>query len=120
MIAVLAVFSAVTAYLGAAGLALMFLTMGDDVTARLPWENTVVAGVALAGVVALPMTVLSVLAIRGDRRTEHAAVVAGSLLVGWIVVQIVIIDTFTWFQPVYLAVGLAVLYAGSPAVRQRR
>lgn len=111
----LAAVSAVTGYLGAVGLALMFIQLGDEVTGSLPWENTMVAGISLAVMVAIPMTVLTVMAARGDDRTDLAAVVAGWLLVLFIVGQVLIIETFTWFQPVYLLIGLAVLYTGHSA-----
>jgi hypothetical protein len=40
------------------------------------------------------------------------AMIAGSLLVGWIVVQLAVIRTFSWLQPVMAAAGVVVLLSG--------
>jgi len=45
------------------------------------------------------------------------AVVAGGLLVGWIVVQPAFIRTVRFFHPLFIAIGLAFLLAGRDALR---
>lgn len=110
---------ALNAYAGGIGLTGGGIDMGPTITDRFPWDSPVLAGSSLVVVVALPMTVTAYLALRGDRRWSGAAVVAGALLVGWIVVQVAVIRTFSWMQPVSAAAGLAVLAAGWRARRRR-
>jgi hypothetical protein len=96
-----------SAIAGAIGLLTGASDFGADVDARLPFESLPFAGLMLALVVGVPSLALCLAAWRGDRRTEALAVVTGAALVGWIVVQIACIRAFSWFQPTYVAVGLA-------------
>ena len=103
---------AVLAYAGAAGLITGTIDYGPEITARLPFGSSVFGGVALALVVGVPMTLVAYLGARVDARTSLAAVVAGSLLVGWIVVEIGFVRTYSWLQPVCAFAGVAVALAG--------
>ncbi|HET6502890.1 MAG TPA: hypothetical protein VFG87_19225 [Amycolatopsis sp.] len=103
---------AVLGYAGAVALLSGALDLGDVVNARLPFESPAFAGAALAVIVAVPMTVVSSFGFKGDRRTGAAAVIAGSLLLGWIAVEIGFTRTSTWIQPVFAFAGLAVLMVG--------
>ena len=103
---------ALSAWGGAVGLVAGFLTLGAEIEARLPLDSPVLGGLALATIVALPTTALAVLAWRGDPRTGDVAVVAGLLVVGWIAVQLAVIQTFSSFQPTYVVVGLALVLWG--------
>lgn len=97
---------------GAISLATGVIDMGPDVTARFPFHSPVLAGLALAVVVALPMAAAACLAAVGHPRTADAAMAAGALLVGWIAVQLVIIRTFSWLQPAMALAGAAVFLGG--------
>jgi hypothetical protein len=79
--------------------------MGETVTDRIPFHSTLFGGLALALFVALPMTVAACLAATGAPRTAEATMPAGALLVGWIVVQVLIIRTFSWLQPAMALTG---------------
>ena len=118
-IAVIAALNALTALVGAAGLALGFLDLGEVVTSRLPWGSTVLAGLALALLVAAPNALLVVLAARRDRSTGLVAVVVGSLLVLWILIELAFIRELSYFHPLYLVVGLALVWLGLRSIRTR-
>jgi hypothetical protein len=112
LLAVAAAVVSASAFGGALGLVTGTLDLGASVTERLPWESAVVGGVALALWVGVPFAVLAVLAWRGSARTGAVAVAAGGLVIGWIVVQVACIRTFSPFQPTYLVVGLGFVGAG--------
>lgn len=108
----LAGLTAVLAGAGAVGLGTGSIDFGAPVMSRLPWHNVVLAAVALGVVVAVPMTVVAILAGRARRGYGPVAVLAGAMLVGWIILEIVIIREFSWLQPVFAAIGLLVVVLG--------
>jgi hypothetical protein len=103
---------ALSAWAGAAGLIIGFLGLGPAVESRLPFASPVLGGLALIAVVAVPMSVLAVLAWAGDPMTGDAAVVCGVLQVGWIVVEVLFIWELSFFHPLYLLIGLALILVG--------
>jgi hypothetical protein len=111
---------AVAAFAGAVGLATGSLDPGPVVTARLPWHSGALAGLALAVVVALPMTVAALLAARDRPGHGRAAVIAGALLAGWIVVEIAVIREFSWLQAVFALAAVVVMVVGRHRVARRR
>lgn len=110
--ATLAAVMAVGAAAGALGLWGGSIDFGDEITARLPWGSTVLAGTALLVVVAVPMAVAASAAWRGDPRAPRLLLVAGLLLVGWIVVEVAFIRSFSWLQPVCATWGALVAVLG--------
>lgn len=108
----IAVVNAVLAWFGAIGLVLGRLSLGPELDARLPWGSRPLAGVALAAAVAAPLTLLTALAARDDRRTLAVAVICGALLIGWIVLQMFVLRALSWFHPVYLLIGLWLVALG--------
>jgi hypothetical protein len=74
-------------------------------------------GLALTVIVAAPTTRLAWLAWRGDSRTDAAAVEAGVLVIGWIVVELAIIREFSFFHPTYIAVGGILIWFGRRAIQ---
>ena len=119
-LAVFAAIVAISACAGAVGLVTGALSVGEVVTARLPFGSAVFGGVALALVVGLPTSVVAWLAWRGDERTDAAAVFAGVLLVGWIVVEYLFIRELSFFHPTYLLVGGAFIWLGRGALSRVR
>jgi hypothetical protein len=110
----LAIFAAIiafSAYAGAIGLVSGGLSLGD-VTSRLPFGSPVLGGIALALIVAVPSTYLAWLAWRADPRTDAAALIVGVLIIGWIVVELAFIREFSFFHPLYLVVGAALIWIG--------
>ena len=88
------------------------LSLGPEVTARLPWGSPAVGGSALILCVAVPNAVLAVLALRNDDRVAAAAIGVGLLLVAWILVELAFIRELSFFHPFYVGVGLALVLLG--------
>lgn len=101
----MAAFNAVAAWGGAIALIGGATDFGETATARLPFESLVLAGFALASVVAVPLTVLAWAEWRDARWADSSALLVGIVLIGWILLQIVVLRTFSFFQPTYLLVG---------------
>ena len=114
---VLAGVMAVAAAAGAVGLWAGGIDFGEEVTARLPWGSTLLAGTALLLVVAVPMGLAAVAAWRAAPRAPELLVVAGLLLVAWIAVELAFIRSLSWLQPVCLVWGLVVALWGRHAAR---
>lgn len=110
---------AVAAWAGAVGLLTGVIDFGAAITARLPFHSAVFAGIALAVVVAVPMTVTAWLGLRNRPQWRDAGAVAGALLIGWIVVQLAVVQTFSWLQPVMALAGLTALTCALLSGRDR-
>jgi hypothetical protein len=104
---------AISAYGGAAALIVGWLPPSTSMTENLPFGSPVFAGLALACVVAAPATDVAVLAWRRHPRARDAAVLAGVLLVGWIVVEVAVVKQFSALQVVYGLAGLGLVADGS-------
>jgi pimeloyl-ACP methyl ester carboxylesterase len=115
-VAVVAAVNALAAWGGAVALVVGVLDFGDTLDDRLPFDSVVLAGIALAVVVAIPLSVLAAAAWTGHPRTEQLCLVAGIALIAWIVVQILFLWSLSTLQAVYLGVG-AYLVAASHRVR---
>lgn len=112
LLAAFAGLNALSAWFGVVGLIGGGLSFGEELNQRLPFDSLVLAGLALAAIVAIPSTVVAVLAWRGDPRTPLVTTALGVLLIGWIVVQLLFLQSFSFFQPLYAAIGLAFLVVG--------
>lgn len=111
-LAAFAAFNAFWAWAGAVGLIGGGLDFGEQLNRRLPFDSLVLAGLALATIVAVPLTVLAWMAWRGDPRTGRASVLVGIVLVGWILVQLCFLREPSFFHPLYLAIGAGFIVAG--------
>jgi hypothetical protein len=107
-----AAFTAVSAYGGAAGLVTGFLATDSTLDSRLPFASPVFGGIALACIVGVPSTLLAVHASRSDESFGRVAVVVGTLLVGWIGVELAFIRELSFFHPIYAAIGVVFVRAG--------
>lgn len=105
-------FVAVGAHAGALGLIVGFLSLGHEIEQRLPFGSPVLGGIALLLWVALPSTWSAWLAWHDDVLTDVAVLVNGFLLVAWILVQLAFIRELSLFHPVYLAIGVALIFLG--------
>ncbi len=114
---VLAILNCVGALAGAWGLATGVLDLGQTLNGRLPWGSPVLAGTALALLVAVPNAVLAVVAFRRSRHTGLVGIAVGASMVVWILVQLAFIRQFSFFHPLYLTVGAVMIWAGVRAVR---
>ncbi|HYN33526.1 MAG TPA: hypothetical protein VES40_12945, partial [Ilumatobacteraceae bacterium] len=115
-LAMFAALNAVAAWGGAVGLITGDIDFGDTLNGRLPFESLVLAGFALAAIVAIPLTVLAWWAWTGHARTDELSLLVGVALIGWIVVQLIFLQAFSLFQAAYLCVG-AGFVAASHRVR---
>ena len=106
-------FIATSAYFGAIGMCSGLLRVEPALAARLPFQSPVFGGLALTCVVAVPATVVAVLAWRGHPRCRDAATLAGLLLVGWIAVELAVVRELSVLQGVYALAGLGLIGAGS-------
>jgi hypothetical protein len=113
----LAVLNSVGALAGAVGLATGFLALGPSLDARLPWQSPVVAGVALGLLVALPNGALATVALRRGRGTGPFGIAVGTAMVVWILVELAFIRQLSFLHPLYVAVGLVMVWSGVRAVR---
>jgi hypothetical protein len=73
---------------------------------HLPFDTWVLPGIALAALIAVPNVVAGVLVARGHPRARIVSMLAGGILVGWIVVQIALIQHYFFLQPVMGVCGL--------------
>jgi pimeloyl-ACP methyl ester carboxylesterase len=108
-LAAFAACNALAAWGGALALATGAIDLGDTLAARLPFASPVLAGMALAVVVAVPLSALAWSAWTASPRTSMVALATGSLLIAWIVVQVAVLRAFSLFQPAYLGVGIALV-----------
>ena len=119
----LAAFAAVNAFgawAGAVGLITGGTDFGEVINDRLPFDSLVLAGVALAIIVAVPLTLLAWSASTAGPKTDELALLVGLLLIGWIVGQVAVIRAFSLFQPAYLAVGASFVTASRRVTLKER
>lgn len=85
----------------------------------LPGGDWVFGGIALALIVAVPMTATTVLLALGRDIGVDAAVGSAALLIIWLAVQMLILGLANWLQPAYLAVGVLVFALGIVELRRQ-
>ncbi|MGB7980150.1 MAG: hypothetical protein WCF36_05090 [Candidatus Nanopelagicales bacterium] len=91
--------------------------------AGTPFSSYVVPGIALTGVVGGSALAALALALRDDPRWPMATCAAGTVLVGWITGEVVILaqpDTPSPIEVAYLGLGAAVVGLGWIARRRDR
>ena len=100
---------AASAYAGAVGLASGGIDTGGTINNQLPFHSPALGAVALALIVGIPSKSVAWRALRGDRTVRTAALIAGILLVGWIVVEAAFIRELSWLQPFYVGIGVSLI-----------
>jgi hypothetical protein len=106
---------AVSACGGAVGLVTGALSLTHTYEQRLPFRSPVFGGIALGLVVGVPFMLLAVLAHRGDPHTERVSLGVGVLLIGWLLVELAFIRTFSFFHPFFGAIGVVFIASGRRA-----
>lgn len=84
---------------------------GRQAAAHVPWDRPLVAALALALVVGVPMMLSAYTLWRATPFAAVTAVIAGGLLITWIAVQIVV-GAFHPLQILFGLVGLFVMATG--------
>lgn len=107
-------FVAVTAVVGS--LALVTGLEGDRFPLTLlestPFSSYVLPGLLLMVVVGGSATIAIAALLRGLDSGAPASIVAGALLLGWIIGEVLILNQPSWFEAVYVAVGLTMVALG--------
>jgi hypothetical protein len=74
-----------------------------------PFSNFLIPGIVLMTMVGMVNCMAAWLMIRRHRARYNWAVLGGAMIGGWIVVQIIMIQSFSWLQFVYLGTGLLIV-----------
>jgi hypothetical protein len=74
-----------------------------------PFATYLVPGLLLTVVVGLGNTLAGIMALRAAPRSRAAALLAGAVLVGWIVSEMILLQTLHWLQVVYLCLGALIV-----------
>lgn len=111
VLAVCAALNALAAWAGALGLVAGGIDVGARINDRLPFDSPVLAGIALAVIVAIPLTALAWSAWTGADRTDDVALIAGTLIVVWAIVQLIVLPAVSLIQPASLCIGAAFIAA---------
>lgn len=76
-----------------------------------PFRNFLVPGIVLFAMVGLVNCTAAWLLIRRHRAQYNWAMLGGVMIGGWIVVQIMMIQSLSWLQFIYLGTGLLIVLA---------
>jgi hypothetical protein len=106
------------AYGGALGLIVGYLNLPDHLVQRLPFASPAFGGTALAVLVAVPASIVAVLAWHGDPRTDLATLLEGFLLIGWILAELAFIRELSYLHLIYLLVGVSLVIWAHQALGQ--
>ena len=104
-IGVVAGLNAVAALGGAVGLVTGTLSL-EELTARLPFGSTLLAGTALGLLVAVPQGLLTIVAARRPADSAVGSMVVGAAMVGWILLETAFLRVVSGLQVGYAIVGL--------------
>ena len=91
-----------------------------DYNSRLPFASPVFGGAALLVVIGIPPALVAVGAIGHRSWAEPGHLVIGAGLMGWIVVQVVIIGPIAALQPVLFVLGAVIFALGWRNLRRVR
>lgn len=110
----LLLFNGIGAVFGGIGLLTGSLAMPLDVLDGTPFDSYVVPAWILLVAVGGSSLLAAMLLIRRARYANQAAFIAGGVLLGWIVVEFILIPAGWMFQLVYFVVALLILWYARP------
>ncbi len=84
------------------------------------FPNYLIPGLFLFAVNGLGSLAGAWLSFRKNRYAGPAAMALGLMLVAWIVIQVIVIRSFHWLQPLYFGLGLVELGLGVVIMRRGR
>jgi hypothetical protein len=94
---------------GSVGLLTGTIGMSDTWLSGTPFRTWAVPGLALLLVVAVPTLTAAVLETRRRPRAQLVSATAGLLQVGWIAVELLVMQRYDPLQPVVLALAIVLL-----------
>lgn len=81
------------------------LRLSSELLAGTPFASYLVPGLILLLVVGGTQLAAAAAVQRHDPRDLRAALIAAGILAGWIAIQVVILDTIMWLQPLFFLVA---------------
>jgi hypothetical protein len=85
-----------------------------DLLAGSPFPDFLIPGLVLGGLFGVGSLVVAVMGIRRSRLAPFLAFGIGCAQMVWIVVQLAIIDAWSWLHPTCFAIGLVIAVAAVP------
>lgn len=85
------------------------MQMSTDLLKTSPFTTFLVPGIILTVFVGGSSLVAFVLNLRNTLRRYEWAIVAGVMTCGWVLVQMLLINTIFWLQFVYLGIGIVMM-----------
>ncbi len=103
-------FEAVSAIVGAVGLIAGFMAIPLSILSGTPFADFTVPALLLGVVVGGSALVAAVITAFGPRRFGPlASAIAGTITVGWLIIEMAMIGLGSWAQVVWLLVGLLMI-----------
>lgn len=79
---------------------------------RTPFPSAAIPGAVLSTVVGGSALAAAATLLSGRPEAPDVVALSGLMLSGWIAVQVAMIREFSWLQPAYFALGMALLATG--------
>lgn len=83
-----------------------FFKMPLSLLSGTPFKNFLIPGILLAILVGGTNLLAVVLNLMRNKNRYNWAIAAGVMISGWIIVQMIMISTFSWLQFLYLVIGI--------------
>jgi FtsH-binding integral membrane protein len=83
-----------------------FFQMSESLLNGTPFKNFLVPGIVLALLVGGTNLAAVILNLMRNKNRYNWAIAAGVMISGWIIVQMILISAFSWFQLLYLVIGI--------------
>ena len=85
------------------------LYLNQELLAGSPFTDYRVPGILLAGVVGGVNLGAAFLNMMRHRQRYNAAIAGGAIIIGWIIVQVIMIGTIHWLHVLYFSAGILVV-----------
>lgn len=83
-----------------------FFQMSLSLLSGTPFKNFLIPGIVLAFLVGGTNLAAVVLNLMRNKNRYNWAIAAGVMISGWIIVQMIMISTFSWLQLLFLVIGI--------------
>jgi hypothetical protein len=85
------------------------INLQQNLLSNTPFKNFLVPGIILTVLVGGVNMIAVVLNIQRHPGRYNWALAGGVMISGWIVVQMILLNAFSWLQLVYLGIGLLIM-----------